>query len=309
MKHWKYEFSVPEAKRIRMIVSTDCKNEADDQFALAHHLMTPKFIVRGIVGAHFYKNPQAYQAEHTVDASVEEVNKVLKFMDLEGICPVYRGAECPLPDQATPVKSEGASFIIEEAMREDPHPLFIACQGCATDIASAILLKPEICDKLTVIWIGGGSYPEGEPEFNLEQDVNAANVLFSSKAALWQVPMNVYKQVSVSLAELQLKVRPCGEIGKYLFTQLVEYNNAKGEQMHWPHGEIWGLGDSPTIGLLLAEAEKKDMYEMVPAPNVDPETLRYLYDRENRKIRVYKDANARLTLEDFFAKLQINYGN
>ena len=27
-----------------------------------------------------------------------------------------------------------------------------------------------------------------------------------------------------------------------------------------------------------------------------------------REIRVYKDANARLTLEDFFAKLAINYG-
>ena len=40
MKKMNYTFSVPDNKRVRMIVSTDCKNEADDQFALAHHLMT-----------------------------------------------------------------------------------------------------------------------------------------------------------------------------------------------------------------------------------------------------------------------------
>ena len=34
MKH--YHFIVPEQKRIRVIVHTDCKNEADDQYALAH---------------------------------------------------------------------------------------------------------------------------------------------------------------------------------------------------------------------------------------------------------------------------------
>ena len=41
-RQWNYDFEVPEQKKIRMIVHTDCKNEADDQFALAHHLMTPK---------------------------------------------------------------------------------------------------------------------------------------------------------------------------------------------------------------------------------------------------------------------------
>lgn len=55
---WKYAYQVPENKKIRVIVHTDCKNEADDQFALAHHLMTPKFDVRGIVAGHFCKNPR-----------------------------------------------------------------------------------------------------------------------------------------------------------------------------------------------------------------------------------------------------------
>ena len=37
---WNYKFSVPESKRVRYIIHTDCKNEADDQFTVMHALMT-----------------------------------------------------------------------------------------------------------------------------------------------------------------------------------------------------------------------------------------------------------------------------
>ena len=70
---WKYAYQVPENKKIRVIVHTDCKNEADDQFALAHHLMTPKFDVRGIVAGHFCKNPQEYGEENTAKVSYEMI--------------------------------------------------------------------------------------------------------------------------------------------------------------------------------------------------------------------------------------------
>ena len=44
-----YAFHVPDQKKIRYIVHTDAKNEADDQFTLAHILMTDKLDVRGII--------------------------------------------------------------------------------------------------------------------------------------------------------------------------------------------------------------------------------------------------------------------
>ena len=50
---WNYAFQVPEEKKLRYIVHTDCKNEADDQFTLAHILMTDKLDVRGIIAGHF----------------------------------------------------------------------------------------------------------------------------------------------------------------------------------------------------------------------------------------------------------------
>ncbi|MBP1586539.1 MAG: hypothetical protein ILP17_12690, partial [Lachnospiraceae bacterium] len=46
-------FQVPEKKKKRVIISTDIANEADDPFAIMHHLLTPSEDVRAIISAHF----------------------------------------------------------------------------------------------------------------------------------------------------------------------------------------------------------------------------------------------------------------
>lgn len=305
---WNYAFTVPGNKKVRVIVHTDCKNEADDQFAVAHHLMTPRFDVKGLVAGHFWKNPQGYGELGTAKASYDEILKVMELMGLMDQYPVKLGAPRALEDEHTPIDSEGAQLIIEEAMRDDDRPLYIACQGAVTDVASALLMKPEIAERMTVIWIGGGDYPNGGFEFNLMMDINAVNVIFSSKVPVWQVPMSLYKDMAVSLAELQLKVRPCGEIGKYLFEQMVDFNHfAAKYEMAWPHGEIWGLGDQGTIAVLMEELEKVS-YDLISAPRIAPD-MTYIHGQDNREIRVYNYLDARLTLEDFFAKLAINYGS
>lgn len=305
---FQYHFQVPEQKKIRMIVHTDCKNEADDQYAVAHHLMTPKFTVTGLIAGHFDKaNQGRYPDGGTAKASYDEIIKVLDLMHVKDEYPVFMGSARPLADESTPNVCPGAQFIVDEAMKDDPRPLFIAMQGAITDLASAILMEPKICERITAIWIGGGVYPEGGFEFNLMQDINAANVVMKSEMPLWQVPMNVYKQMSVSLAELERKVRPYGKIGNYLFTQMAELNTLLAEIPHWPHGEIWGLGDQGTIAVLMEESEKTDGFEMIPAPCIDTDTMKYIHGQGNREIRVYHKLNDRLTLEDFFCKLQLNF--
>ena len=302
----KFHFDVPDQKKIRMIVHTDCKNEADDQFALVHHLLTPKFLVRGIVAGHFDLSEKMHKSGITATVSMEEIQRILKLMDAEEV-PAYLGAQVPLADEKTPIDSEGARFIIEEAMKDDPHPLYIACQGAVTDIASALLMKPEIATRMTAVWIGGGAYPDGGFEFNFAQDIAAANVLMKSQMPIWQIPSNVYQRMSVSLSELQWNVEPCGEIGKYLFRQMLEVNEDAADIPYWPNGETWGLGDSPTIGVFLEDPNNPNLFDEVEAPTVDYEDLSYHYDGNNRKIRVYHTINPRLILDDIFAKLKINF--
>lgn len=57
----------------------------------------------------------------------------------------------------------------------------------------------------------------------------------------------------------------------------------------------------------MEESEKTDIFEMVPAPCFDVESMKYIHGQNNREIRVYHTLNARLTLEDFFCKLQLNF--
>lgn len=302
-----YKFEVPDKRKVRYIIHTDCKNEADDQFTVAHALMTDKLEVKGIIAGHFDKANYGRFPEHTTaNASYDEINKVLELMGLEGKYPVYLGANEGIGEDGNPIITDAARFIIAEAMKEDERPLYIGCQGAITDLACAILIEPRICERMTCIWIGGGDYPDGGGEFNLAQDIAAANIVFGSSMPLWQIPRILYKQFAVSLAELQLKVRPCGEIGKYLFEQMAQFNKEMLLFDSWPHGDIWTLGDEGCICTLLQEVERDDGYIEIPAPHINPD-MTYTPCDTNRKIRVYNKLDVRLDLEDLFAKLMINY--
>ncbi|MFB5678320.1 nucleoside hydrolase [Paenibacillus terreus] len=291
-------FDVPYQKKIRLIINTDAKNEADDQFAIVHALLTPRFMIKGIIAAHFGTE----RTNESMLESYEECEYVLSLMGDAGKVPVFKGAPHAIPDEQTPVMSEGAELIIREAMSDDPSPLYVIFLGPLTDMASAYLAEPRIAEKLTCVWIGGGKYPEGEWEFNLKNDINAANVVMQSPIEFWQVPRNVYTTIRVSLAELALKVRPYGAIGQYLFQQMIEVNDKLADNMHFPKGEKWSLGDSPAVSLLLDAHDYG--WEMRSAPHITKE-MYYVHKPTERKIRVYHDVDSRFTLEDMFAKLAL----
>lgn len=297
------KFMVPEQKKVRIIIDTDCKNEADDQFALVHHLLTPMLDIRGIIAAHFESNAAIYGEYQTVHASYAEIRRVLDLMPSEDHYPVMLGADRPMPSEDMAIPSAGAELIICEARRDDERPLFVALLGTATDLASALLMAPDIADRITAIWIGGGSYPDGGWEFNMAQDVHAANVLLSSQAALWQVPRNTYKQMNVTLSELRLRVATQGRLGAYLYEQMVELNERLADSPGFPHGESWCLGDQPTVGLLLEDRGRCN-YTLQTAPRITAD-WRYLPAPGNRQIRVYHTLDVRMIMEDFYAKLAL----
>ena len=121
----KYNFDVPDSKKIRLIINTDAKNEADDQFAIVHALLTPKFCIKGIIAAHFGTR----RTQQSMQESYEEVLKVLSLMNLQNKMDVYRGAAKALKDEFTPQMSEGAEMILREAMTDDPRPLYAIFLG------------------------------------------------------------------------------------------------------------------------------------------------------------------------------------
>ena len=104
----------------------------------------------------------------------------------------------------------------------------------------------------------------------------------------------------MGLAELKLKVLPCGEIGKHLYENMINYNLSP--YAGWTQGESWSLGDSPAIAAAINPG--LGHYVEAPAPHVNDDTSSTSRPG-NPIIRVYKDVDSRYILEDFFAKLKL----
>jgi len=292
-------YDVPAEKKIRLIIDTDAKNEADDQYAIVHALLTPRFDICGIVGAHF----GVRAGRDTVQDSVREVAHLLDLMGMSLDAPVVAGGPGRLTEPPQPSASPGAELIVAAAMGASGRPLFAIFLGPLTDLATAVLLEPRIADRLTAVWIGGGPYPDGGDEFNLGNDIVAANVVFDSAIPLWQIPKDVYASVRVGLAELSARIRPHGRIGAYLVDQLLACNAANAHNPHWPPGEAWALGDSPAVSILLDDHWMHRRAQ--PAPQIAPDG-RYQQRPDNpRHIEVLTQIDARFTLEDLSAKLAL----
>jgi purine nucleosidase len=284
---------LPPDKMHRVIINTDAKNEADDQYAIVQALLTPSFDLHGIIPAHF----GSIKSKTSLKDSSDEVHKVLDLMDLSGKVRVADGALGPIADARTPAPSAGAEMIIREAMKDDPRPLHVAFLGPLTDMASAILMEPRIVERnVRVIWIGGGHWPHGGREYNLSNDITGANVVFRSGIEVWQIPMTVYRMMAVGYAELYERVYDKGAIGKYLVEQLIDWNT----RMVAGAIEHRSLGDSPAIGVMMYP--ECGRWEYRPGPEWN-ELMHYVPNGTNRPCRVYETVDVRFIQEDFFAKL------
>lgn len=284
-------FDVKESKKVRVIIDTDTACEADDPFAVAYALMSPKLIVKAIVAEHFAR-------PGSMEKSFEAARKVTQAMG--SAVPVLHGEEGP---EGTGGISEGVETMIREARTEESRPLFILCMGALTNVDRALREAPDIAKAVTIVTIGGHGY-ETSPipwrEFNFGNDVAAANRVLQSGAEVWQIPADVYGTIRVGLAELQEQVMPYGAIGRYLFEQMVTYNATP--EADWTAGESWSLGDSPAVAAVLHPACGHFGPQKVKTVNEDTS---YSLLEGGREIRVYRDLDSRYLLGDFYAKLHL----
>ena len=281
--------------RRRVIISTDAKNQADDQYAIVHALLSPIVDVRAIVPAHFGTD----RGSDSMQQSRVEVELLLELMELTGSVQVANDAECALVDELAPQDSEGARLIVEEA-RQGASKLFVVAIGPLTDVASAILLDREAIEQRAIIvWVGGPPYGDRLathwPETNLANDVHAARVVFGSAAELWQIPMSTYTQMSVSHEELRLRVRRHAPIGRYLVDQLLEFARRAPIRL-----DSHSLCDTPGIGLVINPGAA--VWRAQSPVRIAPD-LGYEPADAGAHIRVAEHVDSRFMLNDLFAKL------
>jgi purine nucleosidase len=313
---WPTAMIVPRA---RVICDNDYSGDPDGLVQLAHHLLSPSVDIRLVVGSHLSSGDPWDPSPDTADRAVAAARRIVTLAGLDGQIRLAAGSNTALVDRHTPIASAGALGIVAEAMRDDTDvPLFVACGAGLTEIASAWLMEPRIAQRLTVVWIGGHEHddlaeppPDGtDMEYNLNIDPVAGQVVFNdSDLNIWQVPRDVYRTSIVSRAELLIRMRPCGELGRYLFDHLaavVARHAAAGQHL----GETYVLGDSPLV-LLTAlttafqPAPASSSHVARPCPSIADSGL-YVPKPDGRPLRIYTLLDNRMMLEDLYAKLALH---
>ncbi|AEF82403.1 nucleoside hydrolase [Leadbettera azotonutricia] len=292
----------PSGKDIDVIIDTDTYNEIDDQFALAFLIKSDERLhLKGIYAAPFY-NANSSSPADGMEKSYDEILNILTLMkreDLKGI--VKKGSTKYLPLETEAVDSPAAKHLAEIAMSyTEDKPLYIVAIGAITNIASALILRPEIKDRIVLVWLGGHAHhwPDTK-EFNMFQDVAAARVVFGCGIALVQLPcMGVVSSFTVSGPELEYWLRGKNELCDYLTEYTTKSAIKDGGMPNWTR-VVW---DVTAVAWLLDGDYMLDRLEPSPIPQYDHH---YGFDPNRHFIRyVYHINRDKLfkTLFDTLAK-------
>ena len=227
----------PPHGKVRMVLDTDTYNEVDDQFALSYALMSPdKLEVEAVYAAPFSSTffdnqlkkqaadeagrvtvPMTSDLKEGLELSYQEIIKIFKMLDKTPEGKVFRGSASYMKEKGVPVRSDAAEDLVKRAMAST-EPLYVVAIGEITNIASAILMEPEIIKKIVIVWLSGQPlYWPHTLEFNMGQDVIASQTIFDSGVPLVLVPcMTVASHLTTTAAELSEKLKGKSRIGTYL---------------------------------------------------------------------------------------------
>jgi hypothetical protein len=253
----------PPTKPIDMVLDTDAYNEIDDQYAISYAMASAdRLHLKALYAAPFDNQYVSCPAEG-MESSYQEIHNLLHLTERE--VPVYRGSESFLADEESPVESPAMQDLIKRAMQYTcENPLYVVAIGAITNIASAILVKPEIVDRMVVVWLGGHAlgWP-GNAEFNLRQDVAAARIVFGSGVPLVLLPcLGVVHSFTTTEHELNYWLQGKNALCDYLIDHTVEVAN------EYARGKVWSrpIWDVTAIGWLMNDNNRFMLDKLVHTP-------------------------------------------
>lgn len=269
----------PPTGHFDMVLDTDAYNEVDDQYAISYALRSgEKVTLKALYAAPFYNDKSSGPADG-MERSYREILTLLRLAKSD--VPTYRGSEAYLTDEKTPVISDAAQDLAQRAMEySSEQPLYVAAIGAITNIASAILINPEIVDRIVVVWIGGHAldWPNNY-EFNCYQDVAAVRAVFGSGCPLVMVPgMGVTSALTTTKQELTYYLKGKNELCDYLLNYTVRDTEKTAAGKAWSR-PIWDLGS--LAWLLSGGREHPLMFDRListPIPEYD-----HVWARDNSR--------------------------
>jgi purine nucleosidase len=286
----------PPAGPVRVVIDTDTYNEIDDQFALVYALRSrERLAVEAIYAAPFHNQRSSGPADG-MRKSLAEIERVLARLGGHAELPLLEGAADWLPTPLRPVASPAVDDLIARARAPHDTPLYVIAIGAITNVASALLADPGIAERIVVVWLGGHPHNwHHTREFNLKQDVAAAQVVFDCGVPLMHVPcINVAEHLRTTQAEMERFVRGAGAIGDYLY----EIYSAYYDDHFARSKELWDLA---AVAWLVNPGWFDSV--LVPSPILNAD-LTWGSGEGRHSIRVLRSLKRDAIFADLFRKLE-----
>ncbi len=286
----------PPKGRVKMVLDTDTYNEVDDQFALAYSLLSPEKLDVLAVYAAPYFNDRSSGPEDGMEKSYAEIVRLLGKMGRPSEGFVFKGSRGYLPDGETPMESEAARDLVKKAMAmPEGELLYVVAIGAITNVASAILMEPEIVKKICVVWLGGHPLSASTArEFNLMQDVPAARVVLDCGVPFTLVPcMGVASHLLATVPDMKDAIGGKNALCDALVELFGEYSS---DHFGWAK-EIW---DVSTIAYLVNPDWIPTVLEHSPLLTDD---CHWAHDANRHFIRVATFARRTPIFRDLYRKL------
>lgn len=287
----------PPTGKIEAVLDTDTYNETDDQFALAHALLSPEQIDLRAVYAAPFLNGRSESPGDGMEKSYGEILKILRLCRRSDAQFAFRGSSEFIPAIDRPLVSPAAEDLVRKALEPRDKPLYVLTIGAPTNVASAILMEPEIIRHIVVVWLGGSGLDWFNADgFNLCQDMIATRTLLDSGVPLVHLAMwPVTSHLVTTVAEVEENLRGRNELANYLADTFQEYVGDRTGAAK----ELWDVAATayvinpewvPTV--------------LTPSPLVsDTRPRRWGTDPGRHLIRNAKYCNRKAIFPDMFAKI------
>ena len=285
------------SSRIPIVLSTDVGNEVDDQWTIVYLLINSKLDVKGIISAHAPTiSPPAGQVSYQILLDVVE-----NRLGMSSHPPLFAGADFPLEDRGKPRVSDGANFLIEASQGfSSDDRLKVLTIGAVTDAASAILMDPTIVHRIEIINMGFKSWPNGEEEFNIANDVKGMQVILDSDVPLTIGSGDVCRaSLSLHLDQARDMVAGRGPVGQWLFEEFQAwyYRFIKPRRID-DFSKPWVIWDNITLAYVLGMTT----HETYARPKLKSD-MNFEHTETNRTINWITDVDEQRMWDDFLGKL------
>ena len=296
---------VPKTK-VDVVLDTDTFNEIDDQYAVAYMLRSDdRLNTKAIYAAPFF-NSHSTSPEDGMEKSYDEILKIVSLCGRDDLKPnIFKGSRQYLSDEKTPVISPAAEDLAKRAMEyTSDAPLYVIAIGAITNVASALLINPEIANRIVIVWLGGHGYhfPTPAKEFNMMQDIAAARIIFGCGAPVVQLPCcGVVSAFTVSKPELEYWLKDKNPLADYLARNTIREVE---DSPNYTKERVWTrvIWDVTAVAWLLNDNQRfmLDSVEHTIIPQYD---YQYSYAQKGHFYRYVRHIKRDALMNDLFAKL------